>query len=340
MIIINAVNKINYKPTTMNKLLSLKYVIMCFAVTGAFMFQSCKNDEDYDIVGSTENTVYINTQIWSPIDAPKNSFKFDVLNTPVGSSVTNAGSIEVKFPVRCTHAASEDVLVKFEIDKSLIPEGYSELPADLAYAMDKTSLTIAKGSTVSADSITLTIASEELDEFGLGLFMLPVKISTVNNAVVSSSLNAAYLIVSSTFSNCVNNATTVTGAVVTDKSAWSASADGNALGTDLFDNSGGTYYYSGNFILEVDLGSVYENITGLRMNFFSRNYAMGSARIYTSTTTTDDYTYQGSPSFPRNSAQYVSFYEAVDARYVKIVITSPSYSPDYGTAMTEFSIYQ
>jgi hypothetical protein len=325
----------------MNKVLRFKYIIACFALAEVFLIQSCQNDKDYDVVGSTENIVYINTQSWNPIDAPKNSFSFKVVNTPVGSIISNSNKVEIKFAVKSTQTAKKEVTVKFEEDNSLVSEGYSALPDDIEYVMDKNSLTIAKGASESEDSITVSIDSDELIKLEVGKYMLPVRVSSVENAELSSSLYSVYLVINTSYSNCIDNATNVSGTSVSDRSAWSATANGEDTGKTFFDGKSGTYYYDLNFTVEIDLGSVYQNITGMKLGFYAWYYAMGSVNIYTSASTKDAYEFQGSPTFPsRTASQYVSFYKPVNARYIKIEITSPSYSSDYATAMTEFYLYQ
>lgn len=312
---------------------------MSFAVIGVFLLQSCSSDETYDVIGSTENKVYINTQSWNPINIPKNSFLFTVINTPIGSIIANTDKIEIKFVVQCTHTALSDINVKFEFDNSLISDGYATLPSGVALNMDKTDLTISKGASVSNDSITISIDSDDLDFLEVGTYMAPVKISSVTNAKLSDNLMSAYVIVETTFSNCIDMATSVSGTAA-DRTGWIATVDDVDQGSKLFDNNNSTYYLGGNFTLEVDLGTVHENITGLMMDFYAWYYAMGSANIYTSATTTNDYELQGKPTFSDSTPQYVNFYGPVDARFIKIEVTSPSYSDSYGTAIIEFNLYQ
>jgi hypothetical protein len=253
--------------------------------------------------------------------------------------IADADKIEVKFAVQCTHKASSDIDVKFELDNSLITEGYAELPGGVTLTMDKTELTILKGAEVSSDSITISIETDDLDLLTVGAYMVPVKIVSVTHANLSDNLMSAYVIVKTTYSNCIDQATSISGTAA-DRTGWTATVNGADQGTKLFDNNKYTYYLGGNFTVEVDLGTVHENITGLMMDFYAWYYAMGSAKIYTSATTTNDYELQGSPTFPGSTPQYVKFYGAVNARFIKVEITSPSYSSNYGSAITEFNVYQ
>ena len=321
----------------MRKLLNLKYTAWSFILLGISLLQSCSDDETYDVVGSAENKVFINTQSWSPINTPKNGFLFNVTNTPVGSMIADADKIEVKFAVQCTHKASSDIHVKFELDNALITEGYAALPDGVTLTMDKTALTIPEGATMSSDSITISVSNDDLDLLTVGQYMAPVKIVSVTNAKVSDNLTSAYLLVKTTYTNCVDHATSVPGTAAA-RTGWKATVNGADQAKKLFDNSKNTYFYGSNFTLEVDLAAVHENITGLVMGYYSQSYSMGSADIYTSDTDTDHYELQGSPTFPRSTPQYVQFYKSVRARFVKIVVTSGTSTS--GVAISEFNVFQ
>ncbi|MDD4193045.1 MAG: DUF1735 domain-containing protein [Mangrovibacterium sp.] len=323
----------------MKKLLHLKQIASCFALAGVLLMQACSDDEIFDVMGSTENKVYIHTQSWSPIDAPKNSVVFNITNTPAGSIIANADKIEVKFGVQCTHPAANDILVKFEVDNSLPTEGYQGLPSGVALLIDKTEIVIPRGATKSSDSITVSIGSEHLHLFSAGQYIAPLKISSVTNAKLSDNLSSAFLLVKAAFTNCLDQATSVPGTAA-ERTGWMAKVNGGDQGNKLFDDNRRTYFLGDNFTIEVDLGAVYENITGLKLDFYAWYYAMGTANIYTSATSENDYELQGTPSFPGSTPQYVRFYAPVSARYIKVEITSPSYSSDYGSAVTEFNLYQ
>ncbi|MEL7587183.1 MAG: DUF1735 domain-containing protein [Prolixibacteraceae bacterium] len=321
----------------MRNLINLKYTALWFAMIGGLLIQSCNDDEQFDVTGSRENKVYLNIQSWGPVDAPKNSVVFNVTNTPVGSIIANADKIETKFAVQCTHAAASDIVVRFEIDNSLIADGYSALPNGVTVTMDKSELVIPKGSTVSADSITVSVGNDNLGLLTTGQYMAPVKIVSLTNAQLSDNLTAAFLLVRTSYTNCIDQATSVPGTAA-GRTGWKATVNGTDQGNRLFDNNRSTYFYGNNFTLEVDLGTVYENITGLALGYYSRSYSMRSATVYTSVTGTDNYEFQGSPAFPSATPQYVRFYNPVRARYVKIVVLS-GYSAS-GVAMSEFSAYQ
>lgn len=297
----------------------------------SLFIQSCSDDESYDVIGDTQNKVYINNYMWSPTNAPDNSFLFSIISTPVGTK----GEVSVKFPVKCTKMASNDVNVHLEVDNSLVVDGYSTLPDNVKMTVEANELIIAKGNMISGDSISISIAADQLDLLEINeSYMVPVKISSVSGAESGSNLTAVYLIVNTSFSNCVNQPESVSGTVA-DRTGWTATSNGADVGNVLFDDDSWTYVYDSNYTLEIDLGAVSSNVKGFKMNFYNSSYAIGSANIYTRSTNTDEYELQGSPSFLNASEQFVEFYEAVNARYIKIEITG-SYSG--WVAMTEFNM--
>jgi hypothetical protein len=322
--------------TGMKKLLNLRYTAFWFALIGAFLVQSCGDEELFDVTGSKENKVYINTQSWSPVNAPKNSIVFNVTNTPAGSIIANADKIEAKFAVQCTHVAASDIVVRFEIDNSLVASGYNPVPSGVKVTIDRTELTIPKGASISNDSITISVSNDDLDLFAVGQYMAPVKIVSVTNAKVSDNLTSACLLVKTTYTNCVDQAASVAGTAA-GRTGWKAMVNGVDQANKLFDNNSRSYFYGNNFTVDVDLGTTLENITGLVFGYYSRSYSMKSADIYTSVTGTD-YELQGSPTFPTNTPQYVQFYEKISARYVRVVVTAGVSSS--GVALSEFNVYQ
>ncbi|MCC8152812.1 MAG: hypothetical protein LIP01_00505 [Tannerellaceae bacterium] len=68
----------------MDKLFKLKYFLcpVILIITG--IFQSCSNDEVYDVTGDSTAKVFINTQDWSPVNRPANTYEFESMQTPFG----------------------------------------------------------------------------------------------------------------------------------------------------------------------------------------------------------------------------------------------------------------
>lgn len=313
---------------------------LAIAIT-ALSFASCNDKDSYDVTGSTKNVVFINTQTWSPVNV-NNGFLFDIEKTPIGSTIQKASKIEAKFTIQCTHPANEDITVKFEADDSAIPSGYKKLPNGVSLKMDRTELTITKGATIAKDSITVSIDTEQIGLFEAGAYMAPVKIVSSNKAELSSSYSSASLVINTVFTN-IKNISLPTGTATTNKTGWVAKANGADAPVFVDGLTTSTNYFtvtSFPLTLEVDLASVQSNISGFAVRYSNQNYSsVGIAEIYTSNTSVDNYTFQGKVTYSRTQTQYASFVQAVNARYIKIVIAAP-YSTTNGLRLQEFYIYQ
>jgi hypothetical protein len=328
----------------MNTLLKIKYMAASLLAVVAFSLSSCNDEEEaFDVTGSSENIVYINTQSFSPVDAPKNSFLFNVNTTPSGGTVTNASNIMVKFAVQCTKPASENIRVNFAFDNTYIVEGFSTLPNGLNSEADKTELVIPQGASISNDSITISVTGD-LRELKGGKYALPIKITSISgSAQLSNNLSVAYVVIKSTYTNSINNGTTVPGgAVITPKTAWTAVGFTNPQ--YMFDASTatGTYASTGAvtppLTIEIDMKADYEAVTGFRFAYSTNSYCMTRAIIYTKTNA-GDYEFQGDVTLTRNTSQVVRFYQPVNAQFIKLEIQTV-YSNNNGLRITDFNAYR
>ncbi len=205
----------------MKMFLKYKNFIVCLIV--AISLQSCSDDEKYDVVGSTQNMVFINTQQFSPVGVT-NGFWFDIQNTTVSKSWVNGDIVEGKFTVQCTHAAANDIVVKFEIDNSLLVEGYNAFPSGVALQMNRDELVIPKGAMIANDSITISIDASKVNLFDMESYMASVKIVSANNTPLSSSESSASLVVRGIYNNCSTNTTTVPSGTTATRTGWTAVA--------------------------------------------------------------------------------------------------------------------
>lgn len=324
----------------MIKYLNIKYAVACSMMFAFLILQAC-SDEKYDITGSTENKVFINTQSWSPIDIP-NGIVYNITKTPLSTSLDNAEKIETKFVVRCTNPASSDIRVQLEYDESLILPSYSPLPGGISLVMDKNELIIPQGATVSKDSITLS-AEGALELFEAGQYMAPVKVISADNASLSNQIVTSIL-VKSVFNNIENGATSLPGTAIT-RTGWTATMGGSDA-SNIFDGNNSSYSTGSTLplVLEVDMQSLQDNIIGIRLQNQSRNYCMTSANVYIRESESDEYKLQGiaSLSRPSNSSpypQHIRFIGKVNARYIKLEILS-FYSTTSPVRLSEFMPYR
>ncbi|MCS3329819.1 hypothetical protein NXX31_13915 [Bacteroides thetaiotaomicron] len=82
------------------------HILGLLVVVGLFSLQSC-DDESYDIEGSNQNYVYINVNRWTSTEYPQNTFVYEVLRTPIGSSLESGPEI-VKVGVRSTKVVNPE----------------------------------------------------------------------------------------------------------------------------------------------------------------------------------------------------------------------------------------
>jgi hypothetical protein len=310
-------------------------------MSSMLFFTSCSEEETFDVVGSSENKVFLNTQLWSPVGVA-NGVVFNITKTPLEVIIQDAEKIETRIVARCTKPAETDIRVQFTYDPSLLMDSYALLPGGLTLSMDKSEVTIPKGATVSSDSIVLSIEGD-LSLFDAGAYMAPIKIVSAGDALLSDMITAS-LIVKAAFNNIESGATSVPGAAL-NRSGWSATL-GGADASNIFDNSNNTYS-SGSalpLVLEVDMQSVQSNITGIRLQNQSRNYCMSAVNVYVKQGVSDEYILQGRASLSRPSniqtyPQFIRFISKVDARYIKLEILSFVYS-GYPVRLSEFIPYQ
>src|SRR5690554_5948479 len=135
-----------------------RYIQVCMAVAiilPCLFLLACSEEAHFDVVGSKENKVFLNTQLWSPLGI-SNGFLFQLTKTPIGITIQGSDdSIESYIVARCTKPAEKDITVTFAYDASLVPEGYSTLPEGLSLVMDKQTAIIPAGATHSRDTIWL-----------------------------------------------------------------------------------------------------------------------------------------------------------------------------------------
>ena len=163
-------------------------------VVGLFSLQSC-DDESYDIEGSNQNYVYINVNRWTSTEYPQNTFVYEVLRTPIGSSLESGPEI-VKVGVRSTKVASKDITVTLDIDNCASIGEFSSFPDGVKVTLDKKELVIPAGSMLSSDSVTIEIEDGKWSEFVNTSYLLPLKVTSVSNAALSETHSSAYLAVS------------------------------------------------------------------------------------------------------------------------------------------------
>lgn len=320
--------------------------IGCLTIIAALFISSCKKEDTYDVMGGKENKVYINTQSWAPVGAPENTVFFDLTNTPLSSMVSNSPStpsvdnpIVAKFAVQCSKPAENDINVKLELDNSLMRTSYNMFPKGVRYTIDHQNLVIPAGSTISQDSVTITVNKDDLMLITPGSYMIPFKIVSADNASLSTQ-NAAYLVVRSTYTNLTTNVTTVPVGAVISRTAWTVLPAQGWVGTlsSIIDASTTTYAGATTFplVLEIDLGAEYTNITGFAIRNSSSTYAILTSNV-SSKTSSGEYVAQGNSILTASTTRYVNFVQPITARFVKMEILTATAT---GVRLADFNVYR
>ncbi len=328
----------------MRTFFKMNYRLLCTALAGMLVLQSCDDDETFDVRGVAENKVYLNTQSWAPITAPVNTASFAVVNTPLGALVQNADKVEMKFPVHATHSSSTAVQVQLAIDKTLVTEGYLAVPDAVPISFSNSTLTIPSGATSSADSVSISIATADLPLLAPGTYLIPVKISSATNAQVSENLQMAYVLITTKDSNIQSGAgvNDIQGSLIST-TGWSgivnhALVSGSAA--SMFTPQTNQYWRvdSGNnpFDFEVDMTGEQSSITGLR--FHTNNQAYNILRLaIESSVDGDTWTSHGEGELSFGTNQYVKFYQPFDARYLRITVLGRRHASQL--RMARFEVY-
>lgn len=319
--------------------MSLNFRSIIIAIIGIIVlpsFQSCSDDESYDVTGNPTNKVFVNTQGWSPINTPKNSFVFEVVHTPEG----DFGNILAKFPIRSTGAISSATTVKVELDNSLI-EAYNQAH-NTQYAafptavlnLNRDAATIATGEYISADSISISVDQSKLGLLTEKAYLVPVKLASVSgsNAEIASSQNIVYIIATTSVRLIKYNvaSTAMLGSLVSSYSGWEVSADvtvSSGTYSNIFDASTTTYwtFSASPATIVIDMKEN-KNVSGLRL--FARNATStsneNSFNNVVVSLSEDNLSYNNigtvtnSTMVKESGYQYIGFYRAVSARYIKL----------------------
>jgi len=349
----------------MKKYLNIKSIAMLFIMFGVVALQSCNGNDDneFDITGDGTNKVFINTLNAGNPNAPQNSFVYTASKTLVSYNLTGGVA---KFPVQCKKPAEKDIVVRFELDNSIVYPGFSMLQDGIKITMDKSELTIPKGKTISSDSITLSVHNEDITKLVIPshydgikyLFMCPVaRIVSVDGAALTEStdLTMASVVINASFaSNLMTGSTTVpSGTLGTTKTGWTATVGGVPVSNNyLFDNTQSTtnYVTIANSTLpsslEIDMQSVQTGIRGMRIQHSARDNHGASVNVYIKETESEEYKLQGPPlalSRPANSTPWphsIRFTNAVNARYIKLEFRTAYNNGTNDLRITEFGVYQ
>lgn len=340
--------------------MKLKYIFGLSAIALACGALTSCDDDNYDVVGNPNNIVYMNIAHDYPSNMPKNTFAFELYQTPVGP-ILNTDPGDVELYVQCTKNAPQDITVKLELAPEVEVEGHDKFPENsgVNVTLPENTVTIAKG-TNRSNSIFATIDYSNADwsKFDGKSYLLPIRITTVTGgAVASIEKNYAYIGVNVDHKDGMldPNATSPKGTRITDCDAWTGTFQvpatgqgGNINMSRVTDDYQWSYAFfianhadgvNEEVVLDFDLGSV-KTITGCMFRYYFAWYTIKDGTLYTSTDGVD-YTDQGTLSWGNNGVErYFMFWAPTEVRYIRLVSHSFYGGTGEGTAFSDFNVYE
>lgn len=306
-----------------------------FLLIASFLVLACSKDEVYDFPGQKMNRIYVATSL--------NQVKtFSIVHTPAFTS----GKVDYKFPVSSVKRVDEDTNVSFSIDNTLIANYNAEhsseyLPIPTEWVrFENQKLKIAKGESLSEDSVRVMIDKEKLSELkSENGYLLPVIIASLESSksVISSNRNVVFLKIETAKDddNIWDDASSVEGQLSQDRSSWSAKEGENSISesSKMFDGIDSWSSYitlnsSTPIDLIIDLSVEVQQISGIHISA----YVYDKISFYSSLDG-ENWTSLGETL----NISRIAFYVPVNARYIKCVIpVSGSKAKAY---IKEFNIY-
>ena len=340
--------------------MKLKYILGLSAMALASAALTSCDDDQYDVVGNPDNLVYVNIAHDYPANMPKNTYAFDLYQTPVGP-ILNATPGDVELYVQCTKPAPADITVKFELAPEVEVDGLDKFPENsgIAVTLPENTVTIPKGANRSNSVVAnIDLTNVDWSKFDGTAYVLPIRISSVSGgAVASVEKNFAYIGVNVDHKDGMINpgATSPEGSRITDCSAWTGSYSVPAIGRsgninmgNVTDNNQWTYAFfianhadgvNEEVVLDFDLGSV-QKIRGCMFRYYFAWYTIKDGTLYTSTDGVD-YTEQGTLSWSDNGIERTfMFWAPTEVRYVRLISHSFYGGTGEGTAFSDFNVYE
>jgi len=333
--------------------LNFKHLLACFVVIAASTFQSCDDKETYDVVGNPANIIYINTQGWIPGKVSNNQNTFSVVQTPIGY----VGNVLTKIPIRSTKPMATNTSVKAELDNSLI-EAYNKEYGTTCVALpegvidlSKAVATIPQGAYLSADSVNISIDNSKLALLTGKAYLAPVKLTSTSDpgSEVSKKYSTAYIVINTSKTIIKDNVASadMLGSLVTNYSTFTVTSDPASTRNtfaNIFDGSTTTYWQFGTspVSIVVDMKEL-KKVTGFRL--FSYYAASGSSYLFSKVQVSlskDNVTFEESGTSTSSTMvnesgyQYISFYGAAEARYVKLTL---HWASSYYRRICELGVY-
>jgi len=330
-------------------------------LTVAPVLLACTKSDSYDIKGDPEVKFFIN--ITSPGNTPQNSINYTVVNIPdaAGNGLLNLSSTipgAIQFPVLATKLVNEDVTISAALDNSLIAAynashstNYTAFPAGILNT-DGLAAHIVKGTSTSADSISIPSDLTGLSVLTGTAYMAPIKLTTVSKSGVgeitsNSSTQVAYVVVNVELRRIkyLAVAADALGSLVTPRTSWVAAFTPTPSTTgSIFDGSTSTYTRWTENTGQVDVNmQTTQNVTGIRLyTGNASNRVPTQIDVYLSNDGIN-YDFIGSPlsgnlTFASNYS-YILLYKAISAQYIRLKLYYSTSTNTQNHRLTEFDVY-
>lgn len=301
----------------------------------AVCFSACSSEESYDVTGNPNNLYYILNRNWSTVNGERNSYQFEITHTPAGLKYEVP---TIKSPIRSTRPAKSSVRVSAKHDSSLVEKynsskntAYAACP-DNVVDLVKSSVVFDTGSSISRDSLEITLSQENVAALTEPAYLIPITLSDTPEGAAASELDVIWLVLNTKYTNIkeISSTNEMNGFAFSNYNGWKVESEsGSEDASQIFDRSTDTYMILGETPATIVVDMMKEKtVSGFmfvgRLRNGSLRLPIDEVEVWTSD---DNSTWvsqgKGGLLTANSYEQYVSFYEAVKARYIKLTLTWP-----------------
>jgi hypothetical protein len=333
-------------------------------LTGSLLIMTtivaCKKEDSPDVTGDPEVKFFTNNETLG--NAPVNSKSYSVVNYPDVASnnwlnLSHDLPATIKFPVFATQPLGDDVTVGAELDNSLVAKYNTEHSTSFAVLpngfLNTTGLSarILKGQTRSTDSISIATTTTNVNTLTEPAYLVPIKLTTVSNpslgAVTSTNSMVTYIVLNVELRRIkyLAAAAEAQGTLITPRTSWAVTFNPAPQTTgSVTDGSTTTFSRFGVTPVTVDVNlQASKNVTGIRL-YTSNNatHIPTGVDVYLSSDGIN-YTLVGKPLRANltyaSSYNYILFYKAIPANYVRLVLYYTTSTNTQNTRVTELDVY-
>lgn len=310
---------------------------------------SCADDLEYDFPGEDVNKVYIKSNNFTVNGYDKSIAQ--LVKTPVG---IYENGLQMQLPeVASTFAVDEDIVLKYVIDPSFVENynaanntDYKTFPKEWV-TFENNEIIIHKNTTRGESNVAFVTDDEHIVEMEDGDYLLPIRLEKISgNAILSENRNVHYFVVNVyQDDNIPDIEIPSTGELLMeDRTEWKVECFNSSFVAEdlsaLFDNdekrslSYNLGQEDGDKGFIIDMNKEYSNISGIYQVCSSISFLLSSVDLYTSI---DKKSWELQGNYKAVDAKKtVSFYQPINARYLKFVVKEAS---RWGAYLNEINVY-